>query len=311
MSDVRSSGVAKSTGVITSETTARTRCIYISNPRNGKQLNSETYGANAVLKLFGKTEDVRRLDLAMAVASGDVDPTLVNRGIGDVPQVPHQYTSDLCNLRVLWAWSRKIDDIKFDKDATDAILSNATAMGNQYSSKVPIVEAADQRLKIARISIAAAACMFSTTDGNDIVVKREHVDFVVNFMHSIYSTKSFGYDKLSEQDKSASDTSVDNIGKLRNQFLLISIVDFNEMAKILFQLPYFSRNTLEDYTGMPREELQQLLKFLTNNSVIEKFKNDYRRLPLGTQLLENIINNPITKEEVSKARKIHYAGAEF
>lgn len=311
MSDVRSSGLAKSTGVITSETTARTRCIYISNPRNGKQLNSETYGANAVLKLFGKTEDVRRLDLAMAVASGDVDPMLVNRGIGDVPQVPHKYTSDLCNLRVLWAWSRKIDDIKFDKDATEAILSHATAMGNQYSSKVPIVEAADQRLKIARISIAAAACMFSTTDGNDIVVKREHVDFVVNFMHSIYSTKSFGYDKLSEQDKSASDISTDNISKLRNQFLLISIVDFNEMAKILFQLPYFSRNTLEDYTGMPREELQQLLKFLTNNSIIEKFKNDYRRLPLGTQLLENIINNPITKEEVSKARKVHYAGAEF
>ena len=67
MSDVRSSGIARSTGVITAETTARTRCIYISNPRNGRPLNTETYGVQSVLKLFGKTEDVRRLDFAVAL----------------------------------------------------------------------------------------------------------------------------------------------------------------------------------------------------------------------------------------------------
>ena len=59
LSDVRSSGIAKATGVITAETTSRTRAIYISNPRNGRPLNSETYGVNAVLKLMGKAEDVQ------------------------------------------------------------------------------------------------------------------------------------------------------------------------------------------------------------------------------------------------------------
>jgi hypothetical protein len=89
MSDVRSSGLAKSTGVITAETTSRTRAIYISNPRNGRQLNSETYGVNAVLKLMGKAEDVRRLDIALSVASGDVDPALVNKSLKDLPTIPH------------------------------------------------------------------------------------------------------------------------------------------------------------------------------------------------------------------------------
>ncbi len=303
MSDVRSSGIAKATGVVTSETTARTRCIYISNPRSGKQLNSETYGANAILKLFGKAEDVRRLDIAMAVASGDVDPSLVNKSISDMPIVPHTYTSDLCNLRVLWAWSRKIDDVKFDKDASDAILEHATTMGNKYSSRVPLVEAADQRLKIARLSIAAACCVFSTTDGNNVIVKKEHVEFVVTFMHELYSSKALGYDRLSEQDKTSSDTSPDNIAKLRSKYLFLALQDFNEMAKILFQLPYFSRSTLEDYTGLPKEELVLLLKFLTTNSLIEKFKSDYRRLPLGTQFLDNLVANPISKEELNNARK--------
>lgn len=311
MSDVRSSGIAKATGVITAETTSRTRAIYISNPRNGRQLNAETYGVTAVLKLMGKAEDVRRLDIAMSVASGDVDPALVNKSLKDIPEVPHVYTSDLCNTRVLWAWSRRPDDIKFTDEATDCILAAATRMGSKYSSKIPVVEAADQRLKIARLSVAAACCVFSSETGEDVVVKPEHVNFVVNFMEELYSSKSFGYDKLSEQDRVASDTSDNNIDKLRAMYLTLPIMDMNEMANILYQLPYFSRMTLEDYTGLSKDDLKMLLKFMTNQHLVDKFKGDYRRLPLGTELLENLVDHPVKKEEIDKARKNYYASADF
>lgn len=312
MSDVRSSGVAKATGVITAETTSRTRAIYISNPRNGRQLNSETYGVSAVLKLMGKAEDVRRLDLAMSVASGDVDPSLVNKSLKDIPEVPHIYTSDACNVRALWAWSRKPDDVIFTDEATERILKKATEMGAKYSSTVPIVEAADQRIKIARLSVAAAACVFSSDEtGQKVIVKPEHVDFVVDFMDEIYCSKSFGYDKLSEQNNITSDTSEDNISKLRKQFLVLPIVDFNDMSKILYQLPYFSRATLEDYTGLSKDDLKMLLKFMTNNYLVDKVRGDYRRLPLGTELFENLTEKPITKQEIDAARKEIYAGADY
>ena len=312
MSDVRSSGVAKATGVITAETTSRTRAIYISNPRNGRQLNSETYGVSAVLKLMGKAEDVRRLDMAMSVASGDVDPSLVNKSLKDIPEVPHVYTSDACNVRALWAWSRKPDDVIFTDEATERILKKATEMGAKYSSTIPIVEAADQRIKIARLSVAAAACVFSSDEtGQKVIVKPEHVDFVVDFMDEIYCSKSFGYDKLSEQNNITSDTSEDNISKLRKQFLILPIVDFNDMAKILYQLPYFSRATLEDYTGLSKDDLKMLLKFMTNNYLVDKVRGDYRRLPLGTELFENLVEKPITKQEIDSARKEIYAGADY
>ena len=310
MSDVRSSGIAKATGVITAETTSRTRAIYISNPRNGRQLNTETYGVNAVLKLMGKAEDVRRLDIAMSVASGDVDPALVNKSLKDIPEVPHKYTSDLCNTRVLWAWSRKPDNVKFTDEATEHILAKATEMGAKYSSKVPIVEAADQRIKIARLAVAAACCVFSTDNGEDVIVKPEHVDFVVDFMNKLYCAKSFGYDKLSEQEMATSDTSEDNINKLRAMFLTLPVMNHNEMATILYQLPYFSRTTLEDYTGLSKDDLRMLLKFMTNQHLVDKVKGDYRRLPLGTQLLENLVNNPITKAEIENARKQFYSTAD-
>lgn len=312
MSDVRSSGIAKATGVITAETTCRTRAIYISNPRNGRQLNSETYGVNAVLKLMGKAEDVRRLDLAMSVASGDVDPSLVNRSLKDLPPVPHVYTSDLCNTRVLWAWSRKPDDVIITDEATQRILESATKMGAKYSSKIPIVEAADQRIKIARLAVAAACCVFSSDEtGEKVIVKPEHVDFVVDFMNELYCTKSFGYDRLSEQDATTSDTSADNISKLRALFLTLPLVDANEMAKILYQLPYFSRATLEDYTGLSKDDLKMLLKYMTNNHLVDKVKGDYRRLPLGTELFENLTTVPITKAEIEAARKDFYTAADM
>lgn len=312
MSDVRSSGVAKATGVITAETTSRTRAIYISNPRNGRQLNSETYGCMSVLKLMGKAEDVRRLDIAMSVASGDVDPALVNKPLKDIPEVPHVYTSEACNTRVLWAWSRKPEHVVFTDEATERILEKAIEMGKKYSSKVPIVEAADQRIKIARLSVAAAICVFSSDEtGEKVIVKPEHVDFVVDFMNELYCTKSFGYDKLSDQERVTSDTSESNIIRLRKAFLVLPIMDFNEMAKTLYQLPYFSRATLEDYTGLSKDDLRVLLKFLTTNHLVDKVKGDYRRLPLGTELLESLVNTPITKAEIDNARKEAYASADY
>lgn len=312
MSDVRSSGIAKATGVITAETTSRTRVIFISNPRNGRQLNSETYGVNAILKLMGKAEDVRRLDIAMSVASGDVDPALVNKSLKDIPEVPHVYTSDACNTRVLWSWSRRPEDVIFTPEATELILEKATEMGSKYSSKVPVVEAADQRIKIARLSVAAAACVCSTDESfTKVIVKPEHVEFVVDFMNELYCAKSFGYDKLSEQEAATSDVSADNISKLRKAFLILPIMDFNDMAKILYQLPYFSRATLEDYSGMSKDDLRALLKFMTNNHLVEKFKGDYRRLPLGTELLENLVDKPVTRVEVEMARKELYSTADY
>lgn len=312
MSDVRSSGIAKATGVITAETTSRTRAIYISNPRNGRQLNAETYGVNAVLKLMGKAEDVRRLDIAMSVASGDVDPALVNKSLRDIPDVKHVYTSDACNTRVLWAWSRRPEDVQITDKATQCILKAATEMGAKYSSKVPIVEAADQRIKLARLSVAAAACVCSTDETfSKVIVKPEHVRFVVDFLNQLYCAKSFGYDKLSEQDHATSDTSASNIQKLRSKMLTLPIMDFNEMVKILYQLPYFSRATLEDYTGLSKDDLRMLLKFLTTNTLVDKVRGDYRRLPLGTELLENMVNTPVTKEEVESARKDYYSVADY
>ena len=275
MSDVRSSGVAKATGVVTAETTSRTRMIFISNPRNGRQLRAENYGVSAILKLWGKAEDVRRLDFALAVASGEVDADVVNKSIADIPTVEHIYTTDKCKMRVMWAWSRRPENIVFTDDAVRQILEEASKMGKKYSSRIPLVEPADQRLKLARLSVAAAACVYSTDDGTNVIVSKEHVVFVTNYLCSIYDSRALGYDRFSADEFENSDTTDAAMQRLRDNFIAIPFAGRSvmEVVKALYQMPYFNRNTLEDATGLDRDEIKNLLQFLISNSIVEKSRS--------------------------------------
>jgi len=45
--------------------------------------------------------------------------------------------------------------------------------------------------------------------------------------------------------------------------------------------------------------------------LVEKSKGDYRRLPLGTKLFENLTTHKITREEIETARKNFYSPAEY
>lgn len=313
MSDVRSSGVAKATGVVTAETTARTRMIFISNPRNGRQLKAENYGVSAILKLFGKAEDVRRLDFALAVASGEVDSDIVNRAVSDMPEVQHRYTSDKCKTRVAWAWSRKPENIIFTPESVKTILECAAIMGKKYSSRIPLVEPADQRLKLARLSVAAAACVYSTDDGTNVIVKPEHVTFVFDYLNSVYTKKSLGYDRFSADEFENSDTSNEAISKLRMTYATLPLVNNSpgNVAASLYKMPYFNRNTLEDATGLDRDEMRALTCFLIGNAIVEKAGQDYKRTPMGLAFIEELLMNPLTQDEIKEARAQHYKKREI
>lgn len=310
MSDVRSSGIAKATGVIVAETTARTRMIFISNPRNGRQLRAETYGVAAILKLWGKAEDVRRLDFAVAVASGEVDTKTVNRAVGEMPAVPHRYTSRACNLRVMWAWSRRPEDIQFTTEATKRILDYAEKMGKKYSPRIPLVEPADQRLKLARLSVAAAACVCSTDESwQKVVVKPEHVDFVYEYLIAVYDQRAMGYDRFSQDEFESSDTTDGAMARLREEYISIPIASqtITGITKALYQLPYFNRNQLEDATGLDRDELKLLMQFLISSSVIERAGQDYKRTPMGLTFIEGMLMEPPTDSEIREARQKRFS----
>lgn len=193
MSSVRSEGKAQITKIVTEETSARTRLIWISNPLDDKRL-SETPGSalQAVKNLIGNPEDIARFDFAIAVANNEVPSSVINSARRS--KSPQRYNRDLCHKLVTWAWSRKQNQVRWSGSAEEFVFAAAEDIGSRYVPDPPLVQIENIRMKVARLAVALAARTFSTDkSGNNIIVKVSHVKDAVKFLDAVYSTEAMGY----------------------------------------------------------------------------------------------------------------------
>lgn len=190
MSSVRSSGVAELHKITGDSVRARTRLIWMGNPRSGHQMKDMGDGVNVIQELLGAPEDIARLDFAMSVTNEDVDPELIN---SQHVRREHAFTRDLCHDLVMWAWSRKVHHIQWARGAEHEVIKKALEMGRHYVEDPPLVQSANMREKIARLAVALAARTYSSPDGETLVVTRQHVRDVVRFLDHLYGNVDFGY----------------------------------------------------------------------------------------------------------------------
>ncbi|HEY6058722.1 MAG TPA: toprim domain-containing protein [Candidatus Limnocylindrales bacterium] len=285
MSDVRASGIAEVTKIRTERTNARCRLIWLANPVSGITLAQHNQGVLAVKDLFKKPEDIRRLDLAIAVASGDVD---VARQVNvlHATDVVQRYTSELCRKLVLWAWSRRPDQVMFEPDATDEILAAATVMGRHYHPSIPLVEPADQRLKLARLAAAIAARLFSTDDGERLIVKAEHVRFVVDYLDRAYNAPNLAYGEYSDAMRRTESLDGDELARAKETIRGWA----NDEGAIAFlrAARVFKKNELIDVVGWDDSYAKDQLRFLAANRLITSAREGYRKTPIFISLLRDL-----------------------
>jgi hypothetical protein len=178
MSDLRSSGIAEVTKIQTERTLARTRLVWLSNPRSADSVNNFGSGTKIIENLIGKPEDIARFDFCIILEKDEIRDDDVDER--KQPDVPHRFTSELCHSLVLWAWSRTPEQIRLDDATIDACYEYGKLMGGKYSSDCPIVNSMEQKIKLARLSIALACRLFSCDEtGENVVVTPEHVKYIV------------------------------------------------------------------------------------------------------------------------------------
>jgi hypothetical protein len=193
MSSIRSSGKAQLTKIATDEASARTRLIWISNPPDGRMLREVNGGAMEVIRqLVNNPEDIARFDFAMSAASDDVDSDLINSIKHE--DVTHRFTDEDCAMLVMWAWSRRADQVYWMAGVEDEVIEAAKEFGKRYVPDPPLVQVENVRMKLARIAVALAARTFSTDQSGELViVKQSHVSDAVRFLDMIYGMEAFGY----------------------------------------------------------------------------------------------------------------------
>jgi len=289
MSAIRSSGVAEIIKIQTERTKSRCRIIWLSNPRSGKKLNNYNHGILAVRELIGKVEDIARLDLAISVASDDVDLTSIQTESNK--NIKHKYTGLLNNTLLLWAWSRKKENIIFLPETEDAIIEVANKLSDLYSSAIPLVEPAEQRIKIARLSAAIAVRLFSCDEsGENVIIKPEHALFIFEYLKIIYNKKSMAYNLFSSNQFVKT--------KMTDSRRLILIQEFKKrfnswdsIRDVLLENQYFRKTEFIDQTGLNKEEAKDFFTWATKNRLIQSTSGGYRKNPIFTELLKQILDD--------------------
>lgn len=278
MSSVRSSGVAELTKIQSERTFARTRLIWLGNPRNGR-MSDYTYGAQAIRPLIGNPEDIARFDLAMSASAGEVPMETINRYARGGRLI---YDSDSCAALVRWAWSRRPEHIQWAPGAEDAVLRLAGTLGKRYVEDPPLVQAANIRVKIARLAVALATRTFSTDDEAEVVIVRdEHVVDVVRLLETLY--RLLGYRDLSRELLSDELTARDNALRIE-----VFLEDRAGLAAFLRSTPVFRGGDLEAFLNISRDEANAIISTLWESRMVRKDRGDVRVAPALQTILREI-----------------------
>ena len=236
--------------------------------------------------------------MACAVASGEVSVEVINSEVED--NEPHIYTKHLCSQLIRWAWSRTEHQVRFKDDASKLILSEATRMAKDfYSGEIPLVEPADHRFKIARISAAVAARLFSTEDGENLIVTTDHVHFAVSLMYLVYCNPNFRYREWSKGQMKSESAGTEEL-----ELAFAEIRKFTSYRQIIavLRLPgQIEARELEGPLG-GRAPATAVFSILRHLGILERKWGKYFRTAKGNAFLKWIAkNNKVTKEEMNSA----------
>jgi hypothetical protein len=291
ITEARTTGVLKLTRAgIDTETNARVRLILLTNPANARTLASFTHGVESLKPLFASPADIRRLDLAVFLQSGDVPKSVLNAEHSATRR--QLITSEVLRNSVLWAWSRRPEQIEITPAAMKRILQLADVLGDKYgyAQDIPLMEPSDLRKKLARMSIALAALVHSTDEEHEkVIVLPEHVEYVSDFVQVVYDNKNARLDVYAAKSKEETELTPEEraiVDKALND------LDFADSAPVSAEiLDLFRKNEILkpveiiDMLGYERGQVNSRLSILTKHSMITRTRDGLRKLPKFIEFL--------------------------
>lgn len=300
LSGIRSEGVAELKMVHQEKTEAMTRLLWIANPRSTRKLETYTYGVKAVLELFGKPEEVARLDLALATVQSEVSAEEINSLEWET--VEHLHTAEAMRDLILWAWSRKPEQVVFAPGTEQTVMFGASKLGDIYNSSVSLVEPSEIRIKIAKLAVAVAALCFSTENGEQLIVKDEHVHWAAGFIDQCYSKPSMGYRLFSDTARRSREMSKERQAEVSEEFKRYR--GWKDLVDAFMEQEVFFRRDMLESVGYSKEEGTEFWAWLRHRHLIApRSSSGFVKTPVFKDilvgLLEDLRDNPIQEEALN------------
>jgi len=284
ITEARTTGVLRVDRTVNTETNARVRLILLTNPVKTMTLSRYTHGVESLRPLFATPADIRRLDLAVFLQSGDVPKSVLNAEY-DAPKY-QAITSEALRNSILWAWSRKPQDIILGNPTMKMILRKADELATKYgdAQDIPLMEPADLRKKLARMSIALAALVHSTNEAHEqVIVLPEHVECVVDFVGIVYDDKNCRLDLYSAKSKEESDLTDEERAEVKAALENLDFLDHAlasaELIDLFRRNDVLKPNEIVEMLGFERGQVNTRLAILSKHNMIKRTRDGLRKLP--------------------------------
>ena len=260
LSRIRSEGIAEIAKIHAERTQAMTRLIFLTNPKN-RMVSTYSFGIEAINDLVENAEDISRFDYILVVAQNEVDINEINQTRKVAKNIYTEYDPTL----VQWIWSRNAKQVIFEDKTTDLILKYAIKLGKIYSSKIPLIQGENIRVKLAKISASIAGRLFSHRD-DCIIVKPAHVKAAYVFINLIYKKPCSGYFHLSQLQLQMTD--IYNIANFEEY--INSFENRPDLVHYFVQNNYITVTDLSECLNQPKEVAREIISKLIHHRCIQK-----------------------------------------
>jgi hypothetical protein len=300
LTDMRSSGVAEIPKIEKRRAHARTRQVWISNPRSDRPVSAYNFGCETIKELIGGPEDIRRFDVGLVVGSSQVDQTKINVLSSSRATVPHMFTQARCRNLTLWAWTRKPDQIRFEDGAEKECIDQAVRLCSRFTEALPLVDKGTMKYKLARLAVALAARLFSHTpdDRECLLVKKSHVAHVAKWLDDLYSVPAFGYLDLTKAQEFMEQVTDPDV--VRRQILATKYP--RDLVNHLLHSDEISNTDLMDWCELERDDGQKLLSLLVRKHALYRVKRWYVKSARFIDLLKSMKQSGVPETAVANAK---------
>ena len=255
LSATRSSGAVTINKIAKGEARARTRLLWLSNPRSGRNLEDFYWkGFGAFQEFIPVAEDQARYDLVISAAREDVDVLEYDEDV----VYPALTDNDLKQYRELikFAWTVEADDVVISKEVAAIVKQVVKELEEEYGGG-PLVVGVAVHEKLLRLT-SAFAVVSGSIDATTkrVMLQPKHVLYAKEFLAFSFEKDSLDYAGYIKEYKKSRRDKEENTTFIRTQVAIYPAL------KVLLSSNQFRGMQVQEILGIDKLEASKIISEL-------------------------------------------------
>ena len=256
LSSTRSSGAVTLNKIVKGEARARTRLLWFSNPRSGRNLSDFYWkGFGAFQEFIPVAEDQARYDIVLSAAREDVE---------FLDGIDYESTVKVDTWRNLFslAWSLSADQVYLSSDTKKQVRESAKQLSDDLGGGTLVVGVAVHE-KLLRLACAVAVlCGAYDSINHRLNVTPKHVVFGAQFLAWTLNKPSLGYGDYIREFKRAKAKRAENMSFVR------TLIAVHPAIKALLTASSFKGYQFQEILGVDKTDSSKIMSDLITRGLL-------------------------------------------